>query len=92
VKKRIPHPLRLIVATCGTYLLILIKRLDHTLQQLNSYIDTYIKDSSDFLHYAKAFEKLQINRRMPTNNIHSTVDTASMYTYIGNDHIFEVLK
>ena len=65
MKVNIPHPFRPIVVTCGTALAILSKWLDYILQQLKPHILTYIKDSSDFLKYTKAFQKLQKNGRLP---------------------------
>ena len=57
-----------------------------------SYILTYIKDSSDFLNYAKAFQKLQKNGRLLKNARHFTADEKSMYTYSDTDHALEVLN
>ena len=92
VEEKIPHPFRPIVATCGTALAILSKWLDYKLQQLKPHILTYIKDSSDFLRYIKAFQKLQKNGRLPSNARHFTADAKSMYTYIDTNHGLEVLR
>ena len=92
VKEKIPNPFRPIVATCGTALAILSKWLDYKLEQLKPHILTYIKDSSDFLKYIKAFQKLQKNGRLPANARHFIADAKSKYTYIDTNHGLEVLR
>ena len=52
----------------------------------------YTKDSSDFLRYIKAFQKLQKNGRLPKNSRHFTADAKSMYTNIDTNHALEVLR
>ena len=92
VDEPVPHPFRPIVATCGTALVILSKRLDHKPKQLKPHILTYIKDSEKFLKHVKAFQKLQKNVKLPKKARHFTTDAKSMYTYIDIDHTLEVLR
>ena len=89
---QLPHPLRPIVATCGTALANLSKWVDYKLQQLKPHILTYIKDSDEFLRYVKAFTTLLKGGKLPRNARLLTADAISMYTNIDTEHGLCILQ
>ena len=70
---------------CFGYLKLLLW-LDYKLQQLKSFITTFIKYSDDFLERLKNFG------RVPKNAKVFTADAQSMYTNIDTTHGLEILR
>ena len=61
-----PHTFHPIVATCGTALSILSSWIDYKLRQLLPFVDTCIKDSSDFRSRIRKLGKLPKKSRSAT--------------------------
>ena len=80
------NPGRPVVSSIGCHTEHISKFVDHHLQPLNQNLESYVKDSTDFLN------KLEKIPEIPDEAILVTMDVRSLYTNVPNDEGVEAVK
>jgi hypothetical protein len=80
------NPGRPVVSSIGCHTERISKYVDHHLQPLNQNLESYVKDTTDFL------KKLENIPEIPEEAVLVTMDVRSLYTNVPNDEGVEAVK